>query len=205
MKNIKSNKSWFSIIEIIIWIFIFSIWIASVYMLLSSSLSVNNLNKNTIIAWNLAREQLEILKNLRDNNYLTLNNWNYIPNKDNYWNPDFNKKFEKNKKYKIENDFFSLDFPIKIKEISNFKEWKDKINEMQNYRLCLNSENFYTYDCSNWNKKTNFYRYLVLEELKNSSWIISPDAFKVTSKVIWNWKQYKEYEIKTIIADFKRL
>jgi hypothetical protein len=207
MKNYKKNKSWFSIIEIIIWIFIFSLWIASVYMLLSSSLNVNNLNKNTIIAWNLAREQLEILKNMRDNNYLTLNNWNYIPNDEKVWSkPDFNKKFIIWRQYTIENDFDALDFPVEMKEISGFVEWKDKISQMENYRLCLDDKNFYTYDCTSLtNKKTNFYRFIKFEKLINATWEISPDAFKVTSKVILVWKRYKEFEIKTIIADFKRL
>ena len=206
MKNFKNTKSGFSIIEIIIWIFIFSLGIASVYMLLSSSLNVNSLNKNTIIAWNLAREQLEIVKNMRDNNYLTLNNWNYIPNDEkSWWNPDFDKKFEIGKQYTVENNFStSAVFPVKMKVISSFSEWKDKISQMQNYRLCINDKNFYTYKCIG-NKNTKFYRYVKFEKLENKTWDISTDAFKITSKVIWVDKQYREFEIKTIIADWKRL
>jgi hypothetical protein len=77
-------------------------------------------------------------------------------------------------------------------------------NKMQNYRLCLDGENRYTYDClTNWNKKTNFYRYIKLEKVEDDSRIIS-NAFKLKSKVIWYKKWYHEFEINTIIADFKR-
>jgi hypothetical protein len=53
---------------------------ASIFMVISSSINVNSLNKNIIIASNLASEQIEIIRNIRDNNYANFRKWNYIPN-----------------------------------------------------------------------------------------------------------------------------
>ena len=66
---IKKNKKAFSIIEILVWIVIFLFWIAWVYSIISSTLNINNYNKNYIIWVNLAREQLELFRNIRDVNF----------------------------------------------------------------------------------------------------------------------------------------
>jgi len=55
---------------------------ASIFMVISSSININNLNKNQIIASNLAREEIELIKNIRDSNYETFHKWNWIPNND---------------------------------------------------------------------------------------------------------------------------
>jgi prepilin-type N-terminal cleavage/methylation domain-containing protein len=81
--KLQKQNSGFSIIEVMIAIFIFAMAMASIFMVINSTLSTNNLNKNQIIASNLAREQIEIIRNLRDNNYATYHKWNYIPNSSN--------------------------------------------------------------------------------------------------------------------------
>jgi hypothetical protein len=45
-------------------------------MLISSSIKANNYTENQIIAANLAREELELVRNIRDSNYKTYNVWN---------------------------------------------------------------------------------------------------------------------------------
>jgi len=52
---------------------------ASIFMVLSSSMNIDTLNKNQIIAANLAREEIEIIRNIRDNNYATYHKYNWIP------------------------------------------------------------------------------------------------------------------------------
>ncbi len=195
----KLTKKWFSIIEILIAIFIFSITMASIFMIINSSINIDSRNKDQIIASNLARESIEILRNIRDNNYTHFRKWNYIPNSSN----DFSKTFETEKYYKIENDFSSPNYPFKIEEITNFWEWKSELKwKMQNYKLYLDSNNHYTYNnTSTW---TIFYRYVHIEKLKDDSWNIIPETMKVTSKVIWYKKWYHQFEIKTILANFNR-
>ncbi len=194
----NSNISGFSIIEVMIAIFIFTMWMASIFMVISASMNIDNLNKNQIIASNLAREEIEIIRNIRDSNYETYHKWNWIPNS----SYDYSKIFEIGKYYKLENDYNDVDYSFKIDEITDFQEWKDKLADMS-YKLYLNSDNHYTYDSTGiW---TVFYRYLYIEELKDPTGSIIDDAIKVKSKVIWYSKWYHEFEINTILTDFNRL
>ena len=78
LKVDNSQLLGFSIIEVLVGIFIFSLGLVSIFMLLTSALNLNELNKNKIIASNLAREQIELFRNIRDVNYATLHNWNQI-------------------------------------------------------------------------------------------------------------------------------
>ena len=205
----STNKKAFSLIEIMVWIFIFSLWIASVYAIISSTLRVNDYNENYIIATNLAREQIEQVRNIRDSNYKKIQKYNQInPSSTDYW-----LVFEYDKKYKIENNYSTTaSFPIEVIDITGwFEQWEVKLNwtSMQGYNLCIDVNNRYTYDCSNPNNiKTFFYKYISIEKIKyNDSWIEREidNSFLIKSKVIWYKKGYHEFEVKSIIADWKRL
>lgn len=204
----KLNKKAFSMIEILVWIFIFSLWIASVYAIITSTLKINEYNKNHIIASNLAREQIELVRNIRDSNYKTIKKYNQI----NPWTDDFDILFEVDKKYTIENNYLNTaSFPIEVADITDtFEKWIDKLNSvwMNTYNLCIDMNNRYTYDCTGLNKKTKFYKYISVDEVKYSDWWVEQvetDAILITSKVIWYIKWYHEFEVKSIIADWKRL
>lgn len=209
MKN-KNNISWFSIIEVMIAIFIFAMWMASIFMVLSSSMNIDTLNKNQIIAANLAREEIEIIRNIRDNNYATYHKYNWIPWKP-YFPVDSDNYFLTWTYYKIENDFSSANYPFKIDNLGNqsftndskqdFVDWK-----FNDYKLCIKKDtNIYSYICNSDDKEIKFYRYLYLDELKKWDWSVVNNAMKVKSKVIWYSKWYHEFEINTILADFNRL
>lgn len=206
-KNIL-NKKWFSIIEILVGIFIFSLGISSVYAIISSTLRLNDYNENYIIASNLAREQIELVRNIRDSNYKKIQIFDKLnPNSAGY---NINDRFEYWKKYIIENNYSTTaTFPIKIKEISGFVEWTDKLSSMWSYNLCIDSDNRYTYECLPASKKTKFYKYISAEKVKykneDGSEKIIDNAYLVTSKVIWYIKWYHEFEVKYVIADWKRL
>lgn len=206
---IKNNKKAFSIIEVLIWIFIFTLWLTGIYAIITSTLKINDFNKNYIIASNLAREQLELIRNIRDSNYSKFKPFNLKnPNWISYSNSD---KFEFWKYYKIENDYSDFStFPIKLSEITNFWEWMLELDwKMLNYNLCLNNKNLYTFDCTtSSNKKTDFYKYVKITEVKYEIWGITTtiqNAFLLTSKVLWYKRWYHEFEVKTIITDWKRL
>lgn len=206
---IKNNKKGFSIIEILVWIFIFTLWITSVYAIVSSTLRLNDYNENYIIASNLAREQIELVKNIRDSNYEKIQIYNQI----NPSTTDYTNVFEVWKKYKIENNYSSsATFPIQVIDITTwFEEWVNKLNSlsMKSYNLCLDSKNRYTYDCSTLgNSKTKFYKYISIEKVEyNDSWTTKEinNSFIVKSKVIWYVKWYHEFEVNSVVADWKRL
>jgi hypothetical protein len=47
-------------------------------MIISSAGNINNYNKDFIIASNLAREQVELIRNIRDTNYKKFQKWNLL-------------------------------------------------------------------------------------------------------------------------------
>lgn len=206
------NNKWFSIIEIIVWIFIFSLWLSAIYLIIVSSLNLNEYNKNQIIASNLAREWVELVQNLRDSNYKNLHNWDSLnPNLE--WNyNDENNLMQSGSYYKVELDPQALfpAFSVKIEKIQDFWEWKAFLSsKMQDYELCIDENYKYTYNCSGQNKRSWFYRYVKFEELKyiDEDWNeqIVANSFKLISKVIWYKRWYHEINFSTILADYKKL
>jgi len=203
MISIQNTHKAFSIIEVMVGIFIFSLWLVSIYALLASSLSASSYSENAIVASNLSREQIELFKNIRDTNYKKLNVWNKV-------NPytDFqidNEVFELGKYYTLENNFWNSDSSIDVGEITWFKQWEDELLSMKKYQLCLDENEVYTYDCDSNNTQTVYYRYLYLEELRDEDNTVITDAVKVTSKVIWTKRGYHEFYIDTIITDWRRI
>lgn len=206
MKKQQNNILWFSIIEVLIGIFVFSLGLVSIYALLVSSLNVNEYNKNAIIASNLAREQLEFFRNIRDTNYTNFTAWNQINPENPY---SATNVFQENKYYTLESDFSWLkNFPIVVNDITVwFESWENHLTSagMQKYRLCLDTNNKYTYDCAtSGHTRTAFFRYLFIEKAQDS-WMDIDDAYRVTSKVIWYKRWYHEYDIKTVVSDWRRI
>jgi len=197
------NTYWFSIIEVLVGIFIFSLGLVSIFLLLTSSLNVNELNKNKIIASNLSREQIELFRNIRDTNYATLHGWDQI-------NPEWTvgTTFETWKYYTLENTFSGW-FSISVEEIVDFEQGISELEgKMQDYRLYITPEGLYTYDASSSNTPTHFYRFLELSPVQyNNEWTPQEvtNAHKVSSKVIWYKRWYHEMQIDTIVADWRRI
>lgn len=203
----KINKKALTIIEIIIVIFIFSLWLSSVFMIISSTSGVNSYNKDFIIASNLAREQVELIRNIRDTNYKKFQKWNMLrPG----WT-SYNTVFKDWYFYKIENDFSSLaSFHIKSSTWTIIPDFKNKLkindSSLDDYRLCLDSYNSYIY--CNWDsslKKTQFYKYIEIKKITKPDWTEIEDSYKINSVVYWNKKGIHKVEIPTILADYKRL
>lgn len=198
----KKTKAWFSIIEVLIGIFIFSLWLVSVYALILLTLKLNDYSKNSIIASNLARESIEDIRNIRDNNFKNLFKWNKFP----WENPLLT--FQTGTYYTIESDLIN-EFHnwVILKDISDFAEWKNELNgKMKKYQLCLTVQKMYTYDCEG-NVPTSFYRYVYISDVTYSQSGVKkviPDAMKVTVKVIWYSRGYHEIQMDTILTDFLR-
>ena len=180
-----SSKA-FSIIEVMVGIFIFSLWLVAIYALLISSLNLSDYNRHAIIASQLSVEQIEIVRNIRDMNYKELRAWDMLPSGWSLWSWYFT----------VENDFWGNH--IDIQPINSFQEWSDALIAMQVYRLCITSEWIYTYKCASDTQETPYYRYLLIEEIWDES-------LRITSKVIWYARGYHEYDITTLITDWRRL
>lgn len=69
MKNIFNKKA-FTLLEVIIVIYIFSMGILGLSTLVIKNIQLENMNKNGLIASQLAQEGLELVRNQRDSNWL---------------------------------------------------------------------------------------------------------------------------------------
>lgn len=194
----KKTYSCFSLIEIIVSIFVFVMGILAIYGIILSWLRLNQYSKNAIIASYLAKESMELVKNLRDSNYHSLYLWNTLPDRRNI--------FQTGVYYTIENNF-SWEWPsILMHPIRDFCEWKTCIPQMQAYQLYQDNQKRYTY-VKEWNTPTRFYRYIVFEDVlygTPSSRNILENAIKIRTKVIWMDHGYHELELQTILTDWKK-
>lgn len=196
-----SSTSAVSMLEVMVAIMIFFLGLISVYSVVSSTLRVNQYNKNFIIASSLASEQLEIIKNIRDYNFKNIRAWNSI-------NADADISLDSGNYYKIANKPGGF-LDTKIDIIDHFAKWEAFLNtSMLEYRLCLDQQGVYTYDCIN-NTPTPFYRYSFIDRViyTSESWeeLVIEDALKINSVVVWYQWWYHEANIATILTDWQRL
>lgn len=221
---IRNNpSSAFSIIEVLVWIFVFSLGLISIYALLITSLSINERNKNAIIASNLAREQVELFRNTRDTNYKKLQVWNQIQP---MWSLDVTETLDQDKVfmpwkyYILENDFSwggvtsnRIIFTWNIDGISEIWAWWN----MEKYQLCIDSDMRYVNCIQNsLTNTTPFYRYLYVENVDANGSLLEGNndpitkssdlkSIRITSKVIWYKRWYHEFEIQTLVTDWRRI
>lgn len=81
--NIKKNNG-FSLIEVATALFVISVGLVGILSLISQNIQAENVNKNKLIASQLAQEGLELVRNRRGDNWLTDNDWNDGITEDNY-------------------------------------------------------------------------------------------------------------------------
>jgi len=69
-RNSRQKNKGFTILEVMAAIFILTIGIGGAFLLVRQSLSAASINKNRLIAAYLAQEGIEIVRNIRDTNWL---------------------------------------------------------------------------------------------------------------------------------------
>lgn len=192
--TLHTSKQAFSIIEILLGIFIFSLWLVAVYALMTSTLRVNDYNKNYIIWVNLAREQLELIRNIRDTNQLKYKPYNYIKPLSNY-NSDDSNFFQTGSIYLLSHT-----------DEWNFSIWVKKINlsNKETYKICQNTDGYYAVCEWAYNKKTPFSQYIRVDQVLEW-WQVVEWALKVTSVVEWQHRWKHSFEVPMILTDFKRI
>lgn len=75
IKVIRFNKKGFGIVELLVTVVILGIGIYSILNLMGSLVYADRVNSVEFIALNLAREGVEVAKNIRDSNWLIGNKW----------------------------------------------------------------------------------------------------------------------------------
>lgn len=71
----QKNKAGFSIIEVITVLLIVSIGLGGTITLIIQSIQGQNMNKQHLVAYQLAQEGVELIRSRRDNNWLGSYNW----------------------------------------------------------------------------------------------------------------------------------
>lgn len=83
-KKILSNKKAFSLIEIMAVIMIIALGMVGVANLVTQSIQAQSLNKSNVIAHQLAQEGIELIRQVRDTNWVQGNPWNTNLSSGNY-------------------------------------------------------------------------------------------------------------------------
>lgn len=201
--KLYKNNSWFTLIELMVAILIFTIWILSAYLLVYNAINSSTYSKNEIIWANIAREQIELIKNIRDTNWLKFYKWDKIDNSLSTWSWSFSDLTY----FTIENNYSNKDFPIKINKLdSNFTPEKVEIINNPRLQLCLDDKNRYIH--CNWaSSKIPFYSFVKITPLytkKNNIDLKVDDAYKIESVVASTERWYREYRINSIITNWKK-
>jgi len=75
IKNLKA-KAGFTMIEVITVLLVISIGMTGVLSLIVQNIRNQSVNKNTLIAYQLAQEGIELVREVRDTNWRSLHTWN---------------------------------------------------------------------------------------------------------------------------------
>lgn len=177
-------------------IIIFTLGFLGAYLLIDSARNISVRSSDEIIGANIMREQIELIKNLRDTNWIQFNTWDSLKLVRDASEPDTtfgSGVLSGSGFYTINNRYDSLhpDMTISVKKISAFSlDQGSIIAEMQkstsSIRLCIDNLGRYNHVCSPTDKKTNYASFIQIEPLmtKNTSTntpIKVIDAYKVTA------------------------
>ncbi len=214
----KQTSSWFTLVEILIGMTIFSIGLTAVYLLVGTSISNYIYSRDEVVVSGLLLEQSELIKNIRESNIAL-----YIPWESAKISPSGNSFASWI--YMIENDFSTGGImidqtngniqtaPIKLSKVDTtvipFTTNKEKFEAT---RLFLDRLGRYTHIDTG--TGTQYASYIILKPLgytgatgiwtsieKNgkSQWYIVD-----TRVIVKNNDTYREYDAKTAITDWVR-
>lgn len=212
MINLSSSRRGFTVLELMVGIVIFTIGFLGAYLLVNSANNVSLRARDELIGANLMREQIELLKNLRDTNWLGFRTWDSLGLAMDPVIPT--PTLEDNTYYTIENNFDSNKW-IKIKKLpATFNADKttvlDDIKSIPSLtRLCTDSLNRYTHNCT-WDgtQKTPFASFFRIEPLTTRNTVTNTDinvgnAHKIVVYFISTDKGYRVHTMSTIITNWK--
>ena len=206
LNKIRMNKKAFSLPEVIIAVSMVAMIIITATNLLASSMRSNRTNINQIIAYNLAEEALEGLRDIRDSNWLNNQIWT---SSDDAQKQLFGSSFGDDGLYIIEkqhNAFSPGSCGIaenRIDFVSQYSPWKlIEINSLDDMRKNLYLKNdgdivMYTHNATD--AESGFARWI---EIKN----LDEEKTKIAVKAVVEWKDgsnIKNLQISTILTDWK--
>lgn len=204
----------FTLIELIVGMLIFSIAMTAILALLHSTIENALYSRHEIIASNILREQIELVKNIRNSNVR-----NFIPFDTTHVDGVASSSFH-SWTYIIEDDFTTKNTtintsngnidasPVFLKDITlNYSP--DPAIEFSRTQLNLDNNGRYTHRTGT---GTNYASYIIITPLwfdNNGNYIkveknSKPQWYLLDARVIVKAREYKEYDLRTIITDWKK-
>jgi prepilin-type N-terminal cleavage/methylation domain-containing protein len=205
-----SKKQGFTLVELIVGMTIFVVGMTGILSLLNAAISSSQRAKNEIIAANVLREQVEILKNMRNTNVQSFSSWStgITPNI-----------------YTIENDYTSATIvytngsitssPVKL-TLSTVLPTDTIEQKFTKSQLYYDAKGRYTHTVTG--KSTNIASYLIISPLAFTRPHPNPalrnvepkdsdganQGYILDARVIVRSNGYREYDLKTVITDWQK-
>ncbi len=209
-----SNRKWFTLIELIVGMAIFSIGMTAILALLYSTIDNSLYSRHEIVAADILREQVELVKNIRNSNVR-----NFVPFDRVRLEWAVSSSFSSGT-FIIENDFTSskvtydqnggiTSSPVYMKDISAIFP-TDIEARFNSAKLYLDSQGRFTH--INTGTGTLYASYINIRPLEfENAWTITEikkdgknQWYILDAHVIVNSRGYREYDLKTIITDWKK-
>ena len=210
-----SHRRWFTLVELIIGMTVFAIGLTGILALLSSTMSNSRYSRDEIVVAGLLREQMELVKNIRDTNLQNYVAWDKI-----YTERSLNSDWAEGK-YIIQNDYSSSGItfdsswngditasPVYLRDVTTTLP-ADTAWIWERTRLYLDDQERYTHDTSA--TPTSYASYIIVSPLGyENTWIHTPiqkgwknQGYVVDARVIVKTANtYREYDAKTAITDW---
>lgn len=205
------KRYWFTFIEIMIAILVFSIWIFAVLSLMTSNLRWLERNDLRLQGTLFAKEWLELVYNLRDSNLERELPWNCILNKSGLEDALNGTVSEDELESKI-CSYFGIGHPIKI----SYDDWYVNVEETktefdQNILYYYDNSEEHVRNSVNWYshkegwEPTVFARYITFDEITEKEWsfLNTWKILKVSSHVLWQkWWYTWEVVLSSFIWNY---
>jgi len=163
----RDSKRGFTVLELMVGIVIFTLGFLGAYLLIESANSVSIKSRDEIIGANIMRGQIELMKNMRDTNWIQFRSWDSVESAK--LPTETENLLQPNTFYTVRNHF-TAEKPLRIQKLSGFSLSQEAI--MQEFaknnspiRLCVDSLGRYVSDCTEGNRKTNYTSFVQVEPL----------------------------------------
>lgn len=178
MKRIIKTIKAFSLLETVVILFIVAVGLLSILSLSIESLKSQSINRNTLIAYNLAQEGIELIRNVRDTNWIENTASSPVA-----WNRYIEGSVSGNK-YRIDYSYF---YPVSVTSLS----------ETQLQLATSTNEDFYLH--STGSPDSIFKRMITIVATSTSA-----PSSTVTSLVQWEEKgETYQYSLETMLYDWQ--
>lgn len=202
INNIKNIKKWFTLIEVMIVIIVFSIGVLAVLKMIISNMSaMDSINKRTTATF-LAKEGIALVYSMRDSNRLAglprdcVANQNYDESHDSFVCSDY--------MISGNNNIWKIGLSEKGKKGENwiFAQYTTTGNSRLYLNTWVNWIQYYNYD-SNW-EETVFSRYILFTGIVENDNVLPKDRIvKIESHVVYNrWNAIGDVVLESFIWNY---